>query len=262
MIYVKMFSVNTTRIKNESTNNMLTVNENNCVAYNGASITGNTLNIGGNADGITVFNISGVLNAACTINQQIIQSAVSVITSTSDQYVKNSTDIFSFFTPSFGANTVWMNQTVTNNITSITSNTCNAIITEEISNNTINVAGNANNIDAFNISTNSTATCTINNTVNQEAYNDLQSDVQQTVISLGMFAAMMSAMVTVAIICVIAFVIVAGLGTVSAVLVKAVPSNKGKNDYQDDYIRDEYMDEDQEEEYPEEESETSSQMES
>ena len=214
---------NTARIKQTVTNDFLSVNENNCVAYANQEISGNTINIAGDFNNGTLFNQSGSISAACTINQQITQTVTSILSSQAEQVAKTNSDFMNGFSLYNGAhNTFNTNQTVTNNIASISANTCNATINSKTTSNVINVGGSANNINAFNINTNQTATCTINNTVDQEAYNHVQAKVQQSATTVGMFTGIITIIVIGIIICSVASAIIYGI--------TAVAKSKNKKD--------------------------------
>lgn len=203
---------NTAKIKQNISNDFLSLNDNNCYATNNQSVSGNVMNVGKDADNITAFNISGTISSACTINQQITQTLTSILTSQSDQVAKTNSDLFNGGALYSGAhNSTTVNQTIANNITSITANTCNAIVKSEIAYNTMNVAGNAKNVNAFNINTNQTATCTINNTVDQEAYNSVQSKVQNSATSIGMMSSIFTTMAIAAAICIVGLVLIYGV---------------------------------------------------
>lgn len=211
---------NTVKIKQNISNDFLTINDNNCVAYNGNSISGNVVNFGGDLSDSEFFNISGTISAACTINQQITQTITSILTSQSDQVAKTSSDFMNGFTLFKGAfNSFNTNQTVTNNITQISSNTCNATIKSDVTSNVMNVAGNGKNIKAFNINTNQTATCTINNTVDQEAYNAVQAKVQQEAKTTSTFVALAAVIAIAIVVCSVATALiygVTGIGKIAA----------------------------------------------
>lgn len=204
---------NTVKVKQQITNDFMTINDNSCAASVSQTISGVVINAQGDVKDSTIGNIQGTINAACTINQQINQTVTSILSSSAEQSAKTVSDVFNGGTIyNQTTNTADVSQTVTNNITSITSNTCNSIIENTITNVVINTAGSIEGSTLFNITTSPTSTCAINNVVDQEAYNDVQADVQQKASTMGMFSYIGGMIALAAIIGVVGLVLIFGVG--------------------------------------------------
>ncbi len=204
---------NSTSIKQDTQNNFLTVNNNTCSAFTSVDQSNNVVNATNVKGDVTLFTITGNVSASCAINQQVTQSATTILAAQAQQTSKTETDFFNDGVLYSGAsNSANIQQSISNNMTSINSNTCNSQVLVSQDSNTVNLSGVGGNVTAFNISADANSICSIDNTVSQDAYNSQQASVDQEAVSMGMLVAIMSALVTLAIIGLVVIVVIFGLG--------------------------------------------------
>lgn len=203
---------NSTQIQQEVNNNFFTSNTNNCYASASSSIIGTDTIITstGKVGDICVNCIEGSLSASCSIVQQTNQSVANILKAQASQTASTTNDLFNDgVLYSRDHNSVDMSQKITNNITSINSNTCNAVAAANISyTNTVLQLNDAGNVTVNSINTDVNGTCSISNTVNQDAKSTSDADAGQEAQNLGMFSAffmMITSLCVLAIVCLFLF---------------------------------------------------------
>src|SRR3990167_4578056 len=189
---------NSAKLTQTAVNNFLSTSENSCTAVVNTNVSGNNIvNVAqpgakiGNVNGI---DIQGNNNASCSINQQILQTATSILAAQSSQIAKTSNDLFNDgVIYSQDVNSASALQTIMNNITNVTSNTCNATVDTKVQNNNIVLfaatGSKVGNIQGISIDSNQTSVCTVSNIAKQDAYNQQQGGLSQTAKNVGMFVA-------------------------------------------------------------------------
>ena len=182
---------NSARLFQEAQNNFMALQDNQCISTNTRDASGNvTVVVGGNVKNITGVDLEGEMNASCSINQQIVQTATSILSSQSKQLAKTVNDLFNDgVIYSQDVNSAAVTQSIMNNISNVTSNTCNAVISESLDNNIMVVYGtNSDQVIGVKDSTNSNASCAVTNMTKQDAYNRQQSSASSSATNEGMFA--------------------------------------------------------------------------
>lgn len=205
-------------MNNEIYNNFLSLTNNSCFASDSAEIIGNqfTLECLGKCKSINVANIGGNLNATCTINQQLSQSASSIISSQLNQQAQTSSDLFNDFTLyNSSKNRANVTQTVSNNIININSNTCNSDNYAKINDNVFNIqVNNSGDISAMTITSDQNSKCAIDNMTKQETHSSVQAGIKQSAKTMGMFVAIATALFGIMMIGLIVIVIIFAGGSV------------------------------------------------
>lgn len=200
---------NTTKIQQDVSNNFFSSNTNDCYASASSTITGtNTVitSTGKVKGDINTNTIQGTISASCSLVQQTNQSVTNILKAQAGQTASTVNDLFNdgvLF--SQDKNSVDMSQSITNNITSINSNTCNAIASADISYTNVVIAVNdvGGSINTNSINTDVNGTCSITNTTSQEAKNTSDASAEQDSQNMGMFSAFFMMIVS---LCVLAIV--------------------------------------------------------
>jgi len=131
-------------------------------------------------------------------------------------------------------NSTDIHQSIMNNITNLTTNTCVATNTNNIENNVLNIGGNAGDINAFNIDSDVNSVCTVTNMVTQVASNQTNaSNTQSNIVD----SSMLSIMTSVLILAIIGFVIIAVLFGAGFLGFETVGSKKKKGAPDDDQTK-------------------------
>lgn len=206
---------NSAKLVQRAVNNFLTVNDNQCYAETSKTATGNvTVIVTGKVNNVTGVALTGDMNASCSINQQVVQTATSILKSQSQQIAKTSNDLFNDgLLYSQDKNSASAIQGIMNNISNFTNNTCNAVVDEQLNNNVLVVyANSANDVVGVKSGTNTNATCTISNMARQDAYNTLQGNNNQTAKNQGMFVAIALAIMGCLMIGLIIIVVIFAMG--------------------------------------------------
>lgn len=213
---------NSTKIKQQVQNNLLSVQDNQCFAKSDVSASGNTVFFnGGKYGNATAVAITGDMNVSCSINQQIVQSATSILQSQANQVAKTTNDLFNdgvIFSKTKTSASIL--QSIINNFSNISTNTCNAIVSLNANNNTVIANGTqAGNFIGVSVNSNPNATCAITNLSSQDAYNRQQGNVDQSAKSTGMFVTIILAILTCLTIGVIVIVIIFAVGGAGVLIV-------------------------------------------
>lgn len=212
---------NSVKIKQEVQNNLMSLNNNQCFSTTGVSASNNNVFfIGGSAKNLTGVEIKGNLNSSCSINQQVVQSATSILKSQAQQTAQTANDLFNDgVLNSKTKNSSSVMQSIINNFSNISSNTCNAQIAINANNNNVVAMGTSvDNFVGVSINSNANATCAIMNLSSQDAYNQQQASVDQDAKSTGMFVAIFMAVITCVMIIVIVIVIIFAMGGLGVLL--------------------------------------------
>lgn len=228
---------NSTKITEQVNNNFLNTTSNVCQANDFNTISGVVGKIeilkGSKVGDVTGVSVSGTMNASCTIDQQISQSAASILASQAQQSATTENDLFNDgVLYSQNKNSADVFQSTVNNMVNVTSNNCNSTSSSTIQNSAISIQsqGKAGNITAFAIGNDSSSTCAISNMVGQESYSNMQAGVDQEAKTMGMFVAIFSAMVSMMIIGLIAIVVLFGGGALIMGISKSGKKEEGGGD--------------------------------
>lgn len=223
-----VFGINSSDIQynaiQSATNNFISTNNNTCITWTNTSASNNTIIINGSKVGDVEITATGETDITCVINQGMQQAITNQFASQSQQKSKpsnNSGSLFNIFNYSDNDQTTTQIQTVINNITQVSRNTCGSTSQQVANNNFVVVnsskAGDVGiSADSFN-----SATCALNNMINQGAYNDLSAQGDQLMKPNSIFK---SIIILVVIIIVIVIII--------AVILFAVSSKKKKSTQQ------------------------------
>lgn len=202
-------------------NNFLSTSDNNCFSKNSITVSGNNVVVvadpGAKIGNVNAIDITGYNNASCSINQQIVQTATSILAAQSSQIAKTSNDLFNDgVIYSQDVNSASALQTIMNNITNITSNTCNSIVDTTAQNNNIVVYASSGatvgNIKGISVDSNQSSTCTISNITKQDAYNQQQGGLSQLAKNEGMFVAIALAVIACCLIGLIIIIVIFAVG--------------------------------------------------
>ncbi len=201
---------NSTKIQTEITNDFLQQLENVCVASCTSVASGNTVIVSGTTGDITISSTCSS-DASCTMTNQASSAAQNSISSMAKQDATAVTDYFGGFSYQDMDNGISVTNSLINNITQISTQTCNASSSSTTSNNFIYVTegGTAGNI-SLTASGNANATCVMSNMSKIETYNEVQSNTDQSAKTVGQFAMYgIAAMAVVLIIGIVVVVVVA-----------------------------------------------------
>lgn len=206
---------NTININQSIENNFLSVSDQTCMSQSSVDISNTQIVLTNvNNSSFKAFNVSSNMSASCRMTQQINQSASSALSSQADMVASNTSDWFNGMTAySSQTNKSTVNQTIINNITSVSVSTCNSIASASVENASITVSyGKGIKVNAYNIYGNMNANCHMSNTVKQTSSAKIASTVKETAKNVGMFVAIFSAMFMCIAICVIGAVLIFGGG--------------------------------------------------
>lgn len=208
-------------------NNIVQVDQQNCIATSTSSASDNVViingaNISGNFTGITVQNST---DASCLMVSNMDTSVSNILTSTLQQTNQSATDIFNGFSFDSSENQFNIQQSVTNNISQINEATCAANTITTTDNNYIYLTDVTIGRDFFGVSNTASANanCTMNNTMKAVTYNQAQASASQSNTQLGMWAALLAAVVLIGGIIVIGTVFVFATGGLSRLGIASVP---------------------------------------
>lgn len=206
---------NTLLVNQSIQNNFLSVSDQACMTNAQANETNTSLTVTGSKNStFKAFNITGNMNASCRMTQQITQTASAVLSSQADMVASNSSDWFnggSIYSSQHNKSTI--NQSIINNMTSVSVTTCNANASSSINGADI-VASYAKGIkvNAYNIKGDINSNCVMSNVVSQKSYSKAASSIKQTAENIGMMVAIFSALFMCISICVIGAVLIFGGG--------------------------------------------------
>lgn len=212
---------NSASIKQSVYNDFYSLNENSCFAQSSITQSGNVINIDGTVGGDVGIVASGTVDQICLINQQINQSITDILTAQAQQTNTTVSDLMNDLNAFDGEqNSVQFQQSIYNNMTQISSNTCSANNTIVQDNNIINVGttGIVGGDVLLQATSNVSNNCTLNNLVNQTAFNNLQAKSDQTNVELGMMSLVIIAVVVLVIVGAIVLVILHSRGGFGAVV--------------------------------------------
>lgn len=228
---------NSSSLVQTAVNNFLSTNDNNCTSVANTNVSGNNIVVvadpGAKLGNFNGIDISGNNNASCSINQQIVQTATSILAAQSTQIAKTANDLFNDgVIYSNDVNSASALQTIMNNITSVTSNTCNSIVNTEVQNNNIvlyaSKGAKVGNIKGISVDSNQTSACTVSNIAKQDAYNQQQGGFDQTAKNEGMFVAIALAVVGCALIGLIIIIVIFAVGGAGIFLLGGKKPPKGE----------------------------------
>lgn len=119
---------NTLTVNQDIQNNFLSVSDQSCMTTAEANVSRSSLTVTGSKKSkFKAFNVTGNMNASCRMTQQISQSSSAVLSSQADMVASNSSDWFNGGTVySSQTNKSTVNQSIINNMTSVSVSTCNA----------------------------------------------------------------------------------------------------------------------------------------
>ena len=179
---------------------------NNVVIINGASIKGN----------FTGVTSTTSTDATCTIVSSMDNSVSNILSATTDQKNKATSDMFGDFSWNGLTNAVNVGQSVVNNISQINQAACNSQNTSSTSNNYVYVTNASIGGDFIGVSNtaNASASCNMSNLMKNVVYNQAQASVSQGNTYQGMFASIVGAIASVIVIVVIAVIIMFSIGSI------------------------------------------------
>jgi len=157
-----------------SVNNYLSVADNTCITWSDASASNNKVNIIGSTTGDITISATGQADMTCVINQAIQMSINNQFVALSKQYAKvppESASLFNSFQFSSNVQTTKQVQTMINNSTQITQNTCGSSSQSVANNNFVNVVASDTGDIAINADSVSSSSCMLTNLILQEGYN-------------------------------------------------------------------------------------------
>lgn len=206
---------NTININQSVENNFLSVSDQACIASNNNNLSYDSISISNvNNSKFKAFNVQSNMSASCRMTQQISQSASSILSDQSKMMASNSSDWFNGMTAySSQSNKSTVNQTITNNITSVSVSTCNSTNSNNITDATITASyAKGIKVNAYNIYGDMNATCVMTNQTKQQASSKMAATIKQTAQNIGMFVAIFTALFMCIAICVIGAVLIFGGG--------------------------------------------------
>lgn len=230
---------NSAELIQSAANNFMSMNVNDCFAQDNTLIKNtNTIIANSRVGNYTGVKVAGRMNASCSINQQIVQTATNILVAQATQIAKTASDLFNDgVIYKKDSNSASVLQSIINNITSVTSNTCNAQVSTEVDNtNTVVYGSSVNNLTGVDVSSNPNASCAISNMSKQDAYNRQQGGLQQTAKSVGMFVMIALAIMGCLIIGLIIIVVIFAAGGAGIFILgskkpaPAAPSSEGGED--------------------------------
>lgn len=161
---------------------------NTCSADCIADASGNTLIITGRTKNINI-NAKCTANTSCTMTNQVQSTVTNMIDNSVSQQTKAVTDFFNDFMSNHIDQKIDITSILTNNLTQITQNTCQASASTQANQNFIYV-GSTGTTGNVNISADSDvhASCTMNNLAKAQTQNTVTNRTNQFSKTLGMIA--------------------------------------------------------------------------
>lgn len=223
---------NSAKLFQSAVNNFLTISNNQCYAQISTGASNNvTVVVATKVDNVTGVAITGDMNASCSINQQVVQTATNILKSQSQQIAKTSNDLFNDgVLYSKDKNSTSAIQNVMNNISNFTNNTCNAVVEQKLNNNVLVVyANSAKDVIGVKSGANTNATCSIYNMARQDSYNALQGNSNQSAQNQGMFVAIALAIMGCLMLGLIIIVVIFAVGGAGIFLLGGKKKSKGED---------------------------------
>lgn len=201
-------SVNTFNTKQTVQNEFLAQSNQQCISKATGTVENTTIILNNSVVGDITIESKGNADLNCILNQQIDSSITSQFVAQSQQLTENSTDMFNDFALNAGFNTATVNQSIYNNITTITNSTCAATSEQLVSNTLIQANYTTTGDVGITADSSSSGTCTLNNVISMEAFNQGTASADQELTNEGMFVAILTSLVGMVIIIAIIIVII------------------------------------------------------
>lgn len=205
---------NAVTIQTSITNDFLQQMDEICSADCVNSSSGNTIIIGGKTGDISI-TATCTADASCSMTNQANATAQSVISNMASQDVTSVTDFLGDLSWQDLSNSLTVSTSIVNQITQITTQTCNATSMSTTDNNFVYVeqGGETGNL-AISATGNANASCAMSNMAKMDAYNQVQTTTDQTNTDVGMFAAIGIAILAIVLIGGIIFVLLIAVGAI------------------------------------------------
>lgn len=193
---------NTIGITTEITSNFLQESSNTCQANTVSGSNGDTVIISGTVKGDVNISSTSSASASCSMSNNVSSISQTIISNGIKQSAYSETDFFGDFSWNNVKNNTNLYNGITNNMTQITTNTCQATSSASTSNNFVYVTTGGVVGGGINLTSNSNAnaSCSMANTSKAAAYQEIQNNIQQEATHVGMIGAFMSMIVSVLII--------------------------------------------------------------
>jgi cobalamin biosynthesis Mg chelatase CobN len=208
------FISNNVNVNTDITNTILQNTTQVCNATQVANASGNTIIISGTVNGNVGITTTSSASASCALTNASDATVKSIVANLIQQNITAATDMgdLSFSTLSNNTN---INTAISNYITQITTQTCNAV---SVSSNTdeffyVQSGGVVNGNLYITAQGNANASCAMSNISKISAYNNAQNSVTQSATSVGMFALIAIAIIVIVLVGGLLFVMMMARGS-------------------------------------------------